>query len=152
MQSFPLTPHTGIGEMSFYILTMSRNGRADLIAGTSLFSSIMMLVFNASHCYKKAFLPNSRQLTSRTNLDSVHLTGANYLRLQGMGALAAAQVRLCVLCISPFCFSRRKTPSSTSQNGPRKPPTCTCACTHLLVQVPHWYSRTPPLASPQPFS
>ena len=83
--------------MSFYIRTMSRNGCADLIAGTSLFSSIMMLVFNASHCYKKAFHPNSRELTSRTPLDDVHLTGANYLRLQGMDALAAAQVSYILL-------------------------------------------------------
>ena len=84
----------GAGELCFYVFSMRSAGRVDSVASLAMISALLMIVSNAAHCWGKAFKLKSRPLTAETNIEEIHITGVNYLRVKGLEMLAKAQEKI----------------------------------------------------------
>lgn len=81
-----------VGELGFYFVKMSREG-VDIIALSSFLAALLIMIFNATHSFPRAFKPRKKPLTKTLDIDRISLSGINYLRVKGLEAVAKAQAR-----------------------------------------------------------
>jgi len=84
-----------IGEITFWVVCILRQGTVDVVCGSSLISVLAFGVVNLIGSRKEALLPANRHKRSvDVPMEQLPLSGTTYIRLLGLDVLAAAQQRL----------------------------------------------------------
>jgi len=84
-----------IGEITFWVVCILRQGTVDVVCGTSVVGALLFGFTNLLTSRKEALLPGHRHKRSvDMPIEHLPLSGTTYIRLIGLDVLAAAQQRL----------------------------------------------------------